>query len=116
MSNKQFLDCIIKLTSKGSQTTIEDLRHLIPETPDNLEAIKHLSVQEDDNAIGVGTHSGILASSIINTLEESPIPTEVKSRYPQLSEREWQGILRYCTLVLCALERTKADVEASSIE
>jgi len=107
MNNKQFLESISKLTTKGTQTSIEDLRQLIPETPDNLEALKHLSIQEDNNSVGVGTRSGVLASNVINTLEETPIPPEIESRYPQINNNEWQSLLRFCTLVLCAIERNK---------
>lgn len=107
MNNRQFLDCIFELTTKSPYATLEDLRHLIPETPDNLEAIKHLSIQADENSVGVSTHDGILASSIINTLEDAPIPAEIKSRYPRLNEKEWQSVLRFCTLVLSALEGQK---------
>ena len=110
MKNKIFLDSIIGLAEQAPIASTEMLRDAIlqygSETPDNIEAVKHLAIQEDDFAKGVGTTGGILASRVINMLEESSIPTEVKAQYPELSKKEWEAVLRYCTLVISALEVT----------
>ena len=73
-------------------------------TPDNLEAVRNIAYVTDGNTYGVGTESGILASAILNKLEETGIPPELKSDFPHMSIEAWEGTLRYCTLVLCALE------------
>ena len=110
MKNKIFIDSIIGLTEQDPDTANEALRHAIlrygSETPDNREAVQHLAIQADDFGKGVGTTGGILASRVINILEESPIPVGVKAKYPELSEKQWEAVLRYCTLVLSALEGT----------
>ena len=111
--NKLFLDSIIGLSKQDSDASTVALRHLIlqhgSETPDNIDAVQHLAIQEDDFGKGVGTIGGLLASNVINILEESPIPAGVKAQYPALSEKEWQAVLRYCTLVLIALEERKTS-------
>ena len=112
MKNKLFLDSIVGLAKQDPATSDEALRHIIlqygSETPDNIEAVQHLSYLWNEDTSGVGTMSGILAANIINLLEESPVPTEIKSQYPELKDKEWESILRFCTLVLCALENTKS--------
>jgi len=109
MNKKNFLEKITELLEKGTSTSVEDLFTQVPDTPDNLDAIKYLSIQESDHATGVGVSDGVLASSLINTLEDAPMPAVIKLRYPRLNEKEWASALRYCTLVLCALEGDKSD-------
>jgi len=64
----------------------EALRHAIlrygSDTPDNIEAIQHLAIQEGDFGKGVGTTSGLLASSIVNRKERV-----VRKQYSLISEK-----------------------------
>jgi len=109
MNNKKFLDSIFELTTKEPNAGRERLQNLILDygshTPDNIEAIQNITCLVKETTSGIGTNSGILASDIINTLEESHIPAAIKLRYPELEQKEWEGVLRFCTLILCACEQ-----------
>ena len=111
MNNKKFIESICDLQSKEKKEAIDQLHRLIldygSETPDNLEAVNNITYIVNKYICGVGTQSGILASDILNSLEETSIPPEIKNKFPNLKKNEWEGILRYCTLVLCALEENK---------
>jgi len=109
MNKKKFLEVIGEQIQEGSGASVDIILRQIPDTSDNQEAVKNLSIQEDDNVVGVGSNSGVLASSLINSLEDLPVPAAIKLRYPHLHEKEWASLLRYCTLVLCALEEDKVD-------
>jgi hypothetical protein len=83
------------------------------ETPDNLEMAAHLeigSLKEPHGPPAIGMkikNKAIPISSILNKIEDMPLPEHVSEYYPDLTEAEWSAALRFTTLALIALEAPK---------
>ncbi|WP_317933131.1 hypothetical protein [Halioxenophilus sp. WMMB6] len=75
-------------------------------TDDNLACTANIAVVQEEEYIGLGTASGRLLSGITNSAEGCAIPAELQESYPDLTQAEWDALLRVCTLLLTDLERT----------
>ncbi len=105
MTKEEFLSTLTTLVeSNGTQ---QQLKQLITdygsETPDNLEAGKHLEFVERNQYRGVGSHNHLL-SDVLNTLECTELPPYIKEEFPDLSQKEWESLLRMATLIASAME------------
>ena len=49
-------------------------------------------------------------AEIACALEDLPMPAELKNRFPDLSEADWDAYTRFCTLILSALTRRGSDI------
>ena len=81
------------------------------ETPDNLACMAHVTYGTASDSVGYRTmgfrleQNPLLVSEILNVLEGTQIPPEVKEYYPELTGPEWSAILRFATMVFIAFER-----------
>src|SRR3954470_12292933 len=76
---------------------------------DNCSAVDTLDyvAKSGEYSISYGlgvTPSGIRISDIIYQMESYPFPSELKTKFPSLTEEEWAAAMRIVVLILSALE------------
>ena len=73
------------------------------ETPDNRECIIELCIVDKDS-FGLGLKNGVLVSDIMNSAEGCAISGQVKQDYPDLTQKQWDAVLRLTTMLLLLFE------------
>lgn len=80
------------------------------ETEDNLTAVARVGVSSvpmfgDRIVVGPALKEhAVLVSDVLNRAEESEIPEAVREGYPELSQTDWQAVMRLATLILTSFE------------
>jgi len=74
------------------------------DTTDNLACIDRLTLGESDGSFSLILKSGELVSDILNTAEGCNIPQQVQDSYPNLTQEQWDAVLRLSTIVLTLFE------------
>jgi hypothetical protein len=80
------------------------------ETDDNTAAVEKIDVGVLEKSAGSGGWGLRLAtralalSTIINSAEGSPVPEQVRVDHPDLTQDDWDAVLRVACLLLLALE------------
>lgn len=80
------------------------------ETEDNLNCHKHIEYGMIDAPHSFSVYGlkvkgkAIPIASVMNALEDLPLPTVVKDYFPDLTEHEWMAITRMTTMILISLE------------
>jgi len=81
----------------------ENFLNYASETPDNLDCLEQLKIV-DGKFFGLGLKSGELISDILHIAEGSDIPPQVKKSYPNLSQNQWDAVLRLAMVILMIFE------------
>jgi hypothetical protein len=89
----------------GKDTLENAILNFGSSTDDNKSCVSNIEIVQKSKVVGIGTKSGRFLSDIINAAEGCKIPEQVKSEYPDLTQSEWDAVLRVCTLLLVDLER-----------
>jgi hypothetical protein len=82
------------------------------ETEDNMSAVARVGVRSvpmfGDRIIVGPTlkEPAVLVSDVLNRAEEADIPEAVREGFPELSQADWQAVMRLATLILTAFEST----------
>ena len=82
------------------------------ETDDNQACAAEIGVSTvrdgDQQATGLALRrKGRLVSQILNDAEGMPVPAAVRRRHADITQREWDAVLRLATLVFISLERKR---------
>lgn len=81
-------------------------------TPDNLDAVRHLAVlrggQPGRRARLVLGRSGHACAQVLFAAEGSPVPSGVRTMFPDLRQAEWTAVLQVTGLTLRAFEAEPA--------
>lgn len=114
--SRRFLDAMIAVSGPDAGTDQERAKKLAFElfwfasyTPDNRSAAERLGVHEVRRwgaryrAIAVA-RTGWLISDVLNYAEGGAIPEKVLEAYPELTQQEWDAVVRLATLALVAFE------------
>lgn len=105
MTRQEFLFNLLKLVETNASK--QELSRLITdygsETPDNVTAAKQLDLIEQNNYCGIGSHNHLL-SDVLNTLECTEIPAHIKKQFTDLSQSEWEALMRVATLICSAFD------------
>jgi len=113
MSTKD--DLLASLVSIGKDSSTSDDRYELfskcfldysSETPDNLACIENLTLTERDSLLGLSLKSGESVSDILNSAEGDSIPQQVQDVYPNLTQVQWDAVLRLSTIILTLFERS----------
>jgi hypothetical protein len=121
MSRTDTLNRLLSIDANATASELriatQELMHALlafgSETLDNFEMAAHLeigSLEEPHTPPAIGMkikNKAISISSILNTMEDMPLPKHVSEAYPDLNEAEWSAALRFTTLILIALEKQK---------
>lgn len=102
--------------------TTKELRHAFlefgSETPDNLGAVGAIELGLATCDIGRSVEGlklqgppYVLLSELTNYLEGSPIPTKLAESHPDLTESDWNAMLRWLTIILMTFERRLSGQE-----
>ena len=81
------------------------------QTEDNVSCAERTSVLEPTGTEAVPARGlavgeqGILLADLLNFAEGCDIPEEVRDRYPDLEQDDWDAALRLTTLIVTALQR-----------
>lgn len=83
-------------------------------TPDNIACIEEIdygitvstATSKNIRALYLKRNKEPLAN-ILNCAEGCPIPKQLSEYYPNLTQKEWDAILRTATLVFSALEQSE---------
>ena len=117
-SKANFLKALLATSNldSGSPTRLnselkEALLKYGSETEDNTEAVKRIGVgkigekRNGQPSIGLNlAASGLSLADVVNTAEGSPLPEGVLEYHPEVTQEDWDAILRVLTLVLTAFE------------
>lgn len=80
------------------------------ETDDNTECVERIGLAVLPELHGSGPagfalrHSRIPVADVLNAAEGSPIPDQVTAEFPEVTQEDWDAILRLATLVLVAFQ------------
>jgi len=77
------------------------------ETEDNVQCVQRVKVGTVPTTSGVGfalRTSNLSVARILNVAEGSPVPDDVLEYYPNITQEDWDAVLRLCTLVFSLCE------------
>ena len=84
------------------------------ETDDNTECVERVGLAMLPELHGSGPagvallHSRIPVADVLNSAEGSPVPDQVTAEFPEVTQEDWDAILRLATLVLVAFQAPPA--------
>jgi len=116
MNEDKFLSEFIRLRKRKERLPLvnkifkEALFSYGSETEENIsciEEIEYREITERDGRISRGLFlrsSGFSLPDVLNFAENTPIPDRVSEEFPDLTQKEWDAIIRLAVLVLGATD------------
>ncbi len=96
-----------------SRDLMQEFLRFGSETPDNVNCFEHVeygivqrpSFGETEKGCGLKLKGkNILLADILNMAEDLDLPDDIKEYFPDLTDREWQAVMRMATMILIAFE------------
>jgi hypothetical protein len=80
------------------------------ETDDNKQCVDRIGLQRINHPDGTARvgfalrHSGIPVADVFNAAEGSPLPALLAETFPDVTQDDWDAVLRLATLIFAACE------------
>lgn len=98
-------------TEEATRALREELLRTGSSTPDNLSAATQVEYGEVAGEPGSPRTAGlklsgtdILLADVLNAAEGSATPPEVRESFPELTQEQWDAVLRWTTMLMISLE------------